>query len=109
MPPSNAALTVAFFSSWPITGKAEPIKPPPPENSIIPNPIGVTTIFVFPRIRFEIDCSANIDLSLSRIVKMRKIDHKILYATQPHLRRQKIRDNGSNSPIAELSFLRSNQ
>jgi hypothetical protein len=31
-----------------MSGKARPIKPPPPEKSITPKPIGVTCISVFP-------------------------------------------------------------
>ena len=40
MPPSSAALTMAFFSAWARTGNTRPSRPPPPENSIMPRPIG---------------------------------------------------------------------
>ena len=49
IPPSSAALMMAFFSSWGMTGNMRPISPPPPASSITPSPIGDTIKLVFPR------------------------------------------------------------
>src|SRR5258706_14722999 len=64
-PPSKPAFTVAFLFSCSIMGNAGPIKPPPPANSIIPKPMGVTSMPVFPSVRFAICTFEDIDQSLS--------------------------------------------